>query len=240
MKKVFLGIILLVGASCEYNNIGPRFCYVASAVTSYNVSYFTYNSANELVSYSATGVSSSTIASDGAGNIVSELDNENIQINYTYDERNQLILWTESFTDAPHYNREVKFMYNENGQSVLQQYLLYHVSSSSYILWRYETLSYGSSTGRNYSERKMYDATSALLYTQNYQWDSHPNPYLSNAFFINEPPPSNNILQYTYTLAGGLPQVTNYTYTYNSNGFPLTQTIPGYATIASYTYTNCN
>jgi YD repeat-containing protein len=240
MKKVFLGIILAACASCEYNNIGPRVCFVTSTVTTNIVSYFTYNSANELVSYKASDVTSSILASDAMGNIISELDNGDVQINYTYDEHNRLILWTESFTDPQQYYREVKFMYNSSGQNVLKQYFLYHASSSSYILWRYMTLTYSSTSGRNYSERKLYDANSALLYTENFLWDNHPNPYLSNAFFINEPPPSNNVIQYTLTFAGGSPQVTDYTYTYNSNGFPLTQTIPGYATIASYTYTNCN
>jgi YD repeat-containing protein len=201
---------------------------------------YSYNDNNELISYSSASIYSSTLTYDDSGKIISELDNGDIQIKYTYDQKHQLILWSESIPGYSFDILQYKFFYNEAGQDTLKQTIRYNLSSGSYDITRFERLRYESTKSKNYSERKTYNASSTLLYTENFLWDNRPNPHLTNAFFTNEPPPSNNILQYTFTAAGGLPEVTNYIYTYNSNGFPLTQTIQGFVTIANYTYANCN
>ena len=240
MKKIIFGFAISFITACEYKDISPRICYLATEWgPSKSISY-SYDSKNLLTTYSASNVLSSVLTYNDAGNIISELDNGNIQINYDYDQNNQLILWTQSIANYPASNIQIKFTYNKAGQNILKQYYRYDVASSSYYLINYVESSYPSTRTKSYSKLKTYNATSTLLYTEDFLWDNHPNPYLANPFFINEPPPSNNITQYTFTPAGGVPNVVTYTYTYNNNGFPITQSIPGYGTIAFYTYTNCN
>ncbi len=238
MKKIIPGLVLMLASSCEYKDIGPRICFLESEQTATKSNFYTYNSANELVSYRAPDVFSSTLTNDGSGKIISELDNGNIQINYAYDQSNRLVLWTEASAGNTS-NLQAKFMYNASGQDTLIQYFNYNVSSGTYDLQVYTRLSYTSPTTKNYSERRTYNDLSVLLYTEKYLWDNHPNPYLANAFFTNEPPPSNNILRHEITYAGGNTTVANLSYDYNSNGFPMSQTETGYGVIAYYTYTNC-
>jgi len=240
MKKVIFGFVCAVITACEYKDISPRICYLATEWGPSKTNAYSYDSKNLLTTYSAANVSSSVLTYNDAGNIISELDNGNIQINYDYDQNNRLILWTQSIVNYPASNIQIKFNYNNAGQNILKQYYRYNVTSSSYYLIQYIELSYPSATTKSYSKLKTYNTTSTLLYTEDFLWDNHPNPYLANPFFTNEPPPSNNITQYTYTPAGGVPNVVTYTYTYNHNGFPVTQSIPGYATVGIYTYTNCN
>lgn len=240
MRSIFGLLLVTLLLSCEYKDISPRICYLATEVTPTIANSYFYNENNQLVSYSSPNIYTSTLTYNSAGKIISELDNGGIQIDYTYDEKNQLVLWTESIKGASFYVLQIKFLYNDAGQDTLKQTTRYDFWSGKYYLYRIERLQYSSPKSKNYSERRTYDAASRLLYTENYLWDNHPNPHLTNAFFTNEHPPSNNILQYTFTAAGGTPQVTNYVYTYNGNGFPLTQTIQGYTTVAYYTYTNCN
>ena len=238
--KIILRWLLVVVVSCEYKDIGPRICYLASEQTSSKVNFYTYDDDNELVSYLATNVFSSIITNDGAGKIISELDNGNIHVDYTYDQSNRLVLWTETIDTNPSRNSQVKFMYNDVGQDTLKQVYKYDVSSSSYYLWFYTSLSYSSPGNKNYSQRRTYDDLSTLIFTEKFLWDNHHNPYLTNPFFTNEPPPSNNVLQYELTFVGHIPSVVNYSYEYNSNGFPLSQTEIGNGPVAYYTYTNCN
>jgi YD repeat-containing protein len=240
MKKIILGLAFTVITACEYKDISPRICYLATELSPSKAIFYSYDSKNLLTTYSASYISSSVLTYNDAGNIISELDNGTIQINYDYDQNNRLILWTQSIVNYPASNIQFKFTYNNAGQNILKQSYRYDVTSSSYYLTRYVELSYSSTNTKSYSERKTYSGTSTLLYTENFLWDNHPNPYLANPFFLNEPPPSNNITQYTYTPAGGVPDVGTYTYTYNNNGFPVTQSVPGYATVAFYSYTNCN
>jgi YD repeat-containing protein len=240
MKKIIFGFILVAIAACEYKDIAPHTCYLATEYTPSKAISYSYDSKNVMTTYAAANVLSSVLTYNDAGNIISELDNGNLQINYDYNQNNRLILWTQSIVNYPAGNFQIKFTYNSAGQNILKQSYRYDVNSSSYYLTQYVELSYSSTNTKSYSQRKTYNAASTLLYTENFLWDNHPNPYLANPFFINEPPPSNNITQYTFTPASGVPNIVTYTYTYNSNGFPLTQTVPGYATIAYYSYTNCN
>lgn len=226
--------------SCEYHDTAPAVCYLASEQTQNLSLTYSYDDHNLLTTYTSNHVSSSVLTYDHAGKIISELDNGTIQITYEYDQKNQLVQWTEMIADYPSYNYRIIFSYNNVGQDTLKQYYRYDISSGSYYLWQYQSLRYESNYTRNFSEKRTYDAASTLLYTENFLWDNHPNPHLTNPFFTNEPPASNNVVQYTYTPAGGSPSTTIFAYTYNGNGFPLTQTIPGFSAFATYTYTNCH
>jgi hypothetical protein len=160
-------------------------------------------------------------------------------ITYDYDNRNRIILWSQTVQGSPGRSIQTKFFYNSQDQDTLQQYFKYHSSSNSYYLWRYAR--YDFANHKNYSRIRTYDAaTDTLLYTEEFQWDTHPNPYLTNAFFLNSPPPTNNETLYTLTVAGTPPQTTEFTYTYNSNGFPVEKKVPSYSVpVAVYTYANC-
>jgi YD repeat-containing protein len=174
-----------------------------------------------------------------AGKIVSEVDNQLFAISYTYDDRNRLSLWEQNVQGFPSYNLQTKFFYNSADQDTLQQFFHFNVSTGSYYLWRYARRDFVSQ--KNYSKIRTYDgATNILIYTEDFQWDSHPNPYLNNPFFLNGPPPSNNMTHYAFTMPGYTPQSVDYTYTYNSNGFPLARKIlTDNSTVGQYTYTNC-
>jgi YD repeat-containing protein len=243
MKKIILGAVLISLASCDKTNkIGPNVCYLSSENTYSNSMIYYYNSSNELSSYVTSYIFSSVLTYDGSGKIISELDNGNTQISYNYDKNNRLILWSQVVAGDPSANLQYKFMYNASGQDTLKQLFNYDATSSSYYLSQFQRLTYTAAGTNNYSERRTYDSASTLLLTEDYLWDNHPNPYLTNPFFSNEPPPSNNVIQYSYMPAGQPAQVTIYTYTYNSNRFPVTQMIPANGTtLAShiYIYTNC-
>ena len=238
MNKILLGLVFALAISCEYNTVSPSTCYLASVETGY-LTTFKYNDKNELISYATPSIYSSTLNYDGSGKIISELDNGSILITYKYDNNHRLVLWSEYHTTNPASNFAVSFYYNSAGQDTLKQSYAYDVFNGYYLIG-FTRLSYSSTMNMNYSERKVYNANSVLEYTENFLWDTHPNPYLTNAFFINEPPPSNNVKQYTFTPVGGEASVTDITYTYNSSGFPLTQAIAEYGTTASYSYTNCH
>jgi hypothetical protein len=238
MKKIIGAFIIAVLASCELDNHVPlNLCYLKSEQRLFSDANYTYNQKNELISYSSQNVYSSVLTYDVSGKIVSELDNDYIQITYAYDNKNSLVLWEESVAGTSYL--KMKFNYNSYGQDTLKQLYRYDLEIGSYYLANFVRHYYSSTNTNNYSIRKTYDSTGTLLNTENFIWDSHPNPYLNNAFFLNEMPPTNNVTQYTFIPAGGVPQTTNYTYTYNKNGFPLSQTIPGYGTILVYAYTNC-
>ncbi len=240
MKKVILGSVLAALLSCEYKDIAPAICYLVSEQTLTSYLIYSYDNNHQLTSYSSDQVSTSVLTYDYSGKIIAELDNGNIQITYDYDQKNQLVQWEELIANFPAYNFRTVFAYNAAGQDTLKQYHRYDPSSGSYYLSQFQRLTYASANTKNYSERKTYDGFGNLLFTESFQWDNHPNPHLTNPFFTNEPPPSNNILQSTFTPAGATPVTSSFTYTYNNNGFPLTQSMTGFSTIAVYTYTNCN
>jgi|GEM_PF-2719647 YD repeat-containing protein len=241
MKKVILGLVLAALLACEYKDIAPGICYLASEQTQNATLSYSYDDHNQMISYTSNHVSSSVLTYDNSGKIISELDNGTIQITYDYDQKNQLVQWTEMIANYPSYNYQIAFTYNGAGQDTLKQYYGYDVSLGSYYLLQYQRLSYKSADTKNFSEKKTYNPSSTLLYTENFLWDNHPNPHLTNPFFTNEPPPSNNVVQYTYTPVGAIPSTIAFTYTYNNNGFPLSQTTTsGSSTIAVYTYANCH
>jgi YD repeat-containing protein len=236
MKKCFGGFLFLLFFSCEENDIVPRPCLLASEQS--NI-FYSYNSKNEIVSYSSPSIFSSVLTYDDKGKIISELDNERFQISYSYDKNNRLILWMQNDLGYISSSTQIKFFYNEIDQDTLIQYYTYDAPSSSYHLNHFIRLSYTSSS-KNYAERKTFNPNGTLAYSEKYQWDNHPNPYLSNPFFSNEPPPSNNILQYIYEAPGATPNVTDIEYDYNSNGFPLKQSVKGSGVVTNiYSYSNC-
>lgn len=238
MKKL-LSILLVVLASCTYHDLHEGPCYLASEHNlSGEVSYF-YNAKNELISYSASNVYSSVLSYDDSGKIISEVDNQILSITYSYDDKNRLTLWSQVVQNYTGYNSQIKFFYNALDQDTLQQFYRYNMSSNTYYLWRYARREFVNN--KNYSKVRTFDAnTNVLLYTEEFLWDSHPNPYLTNAFFLNSPPPTNNMTRYTFTNAGAAPETFDYVYTYNSKGFPIEKRDPSNNTfISSYIYTNC-
>ena len=238
MKKIFLGLVFALAISCEYTNVTPRTCYLSSIETAYQTT-FKYNSEYQLISYATPNIYSSTLTYDDSGKIISEFDNGSILVTYKYDQNHRLVLWSEYSTYNPTSNSVVSFFYNSAGQNTIKRYFSFD-PYYGYYMTKFTTLSYASDVNINYSERKVYSADSTLLFTENFLWDTHPNPYLTNAFFINEPPPTNNVTQYTFTPVGGEPTTTKINYTYNASGFPLTQTTAEYGTTAIYSYANCH
>ncbi|MBS1682441.1 MAG: hypothetical protein JST48_12075 [Bacteroidetes bacterium] len=240
MKKLIFVFVLAQAISCRYDDVIKRTCYLAMENTTSNQLTYLYDNNNRMTTYSSSGIYSSVLTYDNAGKIISEVDNDFFTITYTYNTVGQLTLWAQTAQGTSYYNLQSKFFYNSVGQDTLIQYFRFDDSTNNYYLWQYTRLTY-KANNRNFSKRETFDAgTNALIYTEEFLWDTHPNPYLNNPFFINEPPPTNNAIQHTFTVAGGSPQTTAYTYKYNENGFPVEKSIPGYGVIGIYTYAGCN
>ncbi|MGC4020715.1 MAG: hypothetical protein QM734_01620 [Cyclobacteriaceae bacterium] len=241
MKKVLFGFLVAVLASCEKSQVPIKICYLSSELASSTYYAYLYNDKNQVASYTGSGIISSVLTYDSLNRIISEFDNGLLTITYNYDNKSRLTLWTQEMQYDVSHNMKVKFFYNSANQDTLIQYYKYSLSTGGYYMSRFIRLSFSSSNNKNYSRRKTYNATTdTLLYTEDYLWDTHPNPHLSNPFFTNEPPPTNNVTQYTFTPPGGAPQLTTFEYTYNNNGYPLTQYIPGFIQTVKYEYANCN
>lgn len=237
MKNLLYGFALASLISCTYNDIERPICYIQSEMLGGSYHSYGYNGQNRLTSDVYLS-NTATMAYDAHGNIVSESDLPDIQIAYTYNDKNQLIQMDGSSATYISYTWQTKYSYNSNGQFVRLETWQYNTATSSLYLNRYETLEY-SGSNKNYSVRKLFDGANNLLRTQEFQWDNHPNPHLSNPYFANEPPPSNNYTSVKVTPAGGSPYIYNYSYIYNSKGFPARQLYNG-SILNSYTYTNCN
>jgi YD repeat-containing protein len=239
MKKVFYFWLAAALISCEYNNIKLGVCNLASEETLANYATYGYNSRNEIISYSTFYVHSSTLTYDNAGKIISENDNGFSIVTYEYDNKERLVILTQTVQSAPQRNYQIKYYYNSFSQDTLRQLYTYN-SLSEYVLRRNERRNFLSTHNKNYSKIRTYDAaTNTLLYTEDFQWDNHPSPYLRNVFFLNGPPPSNNLTKYSRS-SGSSTQTEEYTYTYNSNGFPLTKTrLSDNVVVRKYSYSSC-
>jgi len=237
MKKI-LAALLVVLAACQNHDLKVDPCFLATEQNLSNSITYSYNGRNQLVSYSTQGIFSSLIVYDDKGRIASEVDNQIIAITYGYDDRNRLTLWTETIAGYPASNTQTKFFYNSLDQDTLQQFYKYDPIANAFYLWRYARRDFANQ--KNYSKIRTFDFTNSLIYTQEFQWDAHPNPYLTNPFFLNSPPSTNNMTKYTFTINGGAPEVSEYVYSYNSKGFPIEKRDPSNnSVISSYTYTNC-
>jgi YD repeat-containing protein len=237
MKSLLYGLALSLLVSCTYKDIDRPMCYVQSEFLNGAYHSYRYDGQNQLIGDFYPG-DNAMMVYNANGNIVSEFDTPDIQVIYTYNTKNQLTQMDGSSATYISYTWQIRYSYNSNGQLVRLETWLYSTTTNSLYLNRYETLAY-STNNRNYSVRKLYDGLDNLLRTQEYQWDTHPNPHLNNPYFANEPPPTNNYTSITVTPAGGSPYVYTYTYVYNNKGFPAKQLYNGNI-LNSYTYTNCN
>ncbi|HTH56890.1 MAG TPA: hypothetical protein VL728_12655 [Cyclobacteriaceae bacterium] len=237
MKNLFYVLALSLLFSCTYNDIARPVCYLQSELLNGAVHSYGYNDRNQLVSDSYPG-DQAVMGYDVHGNIITESDFPDVQISYTYDDKHELTQMDGSSATYPlAYTWRTKYAYNSGGQLVRIESWLFN--GTSLYLARYETLEYSSANTRNYSVRKLYNASDVLLQVVEFQWDNHPNPHLRNPYFTNEPPPTNNITSATITQGGGNPYVYSYTYIYNSKGFPSKLIYNG-TIINAYTYTNCD
>jgi hypothetical protein len=172
---------------------------------------------------------------------VTESDAPDTEITYSYNDQNQLTqMEGSSPTDPLAYNWQAKYSYNSTGQLTKIETWLYSGATSSLYFDHYDLIEYPSSTTRNYSTRKRYDASNNLMWTFTYFWDTNPNPHLKNPYFSNEPPPANNVISLKYTPAGSTTTYSNdYVYNYNDKGFPIRLWFNG-KLLSTLTYTNCD
>lgn len=237
--KYSLYLLALTLVSCSYNDIDRPLCYVQSELLNGFYHSYGYDGQNRLISDIYPG-DNAMLVYDGRGNLVSEFDTPDIQVTYTYNDKNQLVQMDGSSASNPlsTYTWQTRYSYNSGGQMTRLETWLYNTSTNSLYLNRYETLEY-SANNRNYSVRKLYSGSNNLIRTVEYHWDTHPNPHLNSPYFANELPPTNNYTSVKVTPAGGSPYTYNYTYIYNSKGFPVQQLYNGNV-LNAYTYTNCN
>lgn len=240
MKKLFYSLSLVLLSSCYYHDLNLPVCYIQSETLDGVVHNYGYNDKNELVMDSYPG-DNAVMTYDSRGRVVTETDDPDTKITYTYNDKNQLIqMDAVSPSDPLAYNWEAKYSYNSSGQLIKIETWLYSGATSALYFDHYETLEYPSSITNNYSVRKRYDAYDNLMWTYEYFWDTNPNPHLRNPYFSNEPPTTNNLIQLKFQHAGSSTVYSSYyEYNYNEKGFPIRMWNKGNI-ISTLTYTNCN
>jgi len=240
MKRLTYSLYFVMLSSCYYHDTNVPMCYIQSETLDGVVHNYGYNEKNQLIFDSYPG-DNAVMTYDALGRVATEFDNPDSKIIYTYNDQNQLMQMDSSSPSDPlAYNWQAKYTYNSSGQLIKIETWLYSGATSALYFDHYETIEYPSSTTRNYSSRKRYDASDNLHSMITYDWDTYRNPHLINPYFSNEPPPTNNVTALKYTPAGSaIPYSTYYSYNYNDKGFPIRMWNNG-KIISTFTYTNCN
>ena len=178
---------------------------------------YKYDSQGKIISYTSThtGPSSATSTEDFA---------------LTYDANNRVIQEISA-------SSKTISTYNSSGQKVRTEF--YTGTNPNFTLEQYNLYGYSSTSTRNYSTLTQYDASNTLLVTINFTYDTKQNPQA--ALFPFDQLPTNNVTQETFVYPGNHSSVFTNTYTYTSNGFPLTVTAEGNGktTTINYSYKNC-
>lgn len=242
LKSFFLFISVygaFMGCSVK-NDPVASVCYIATVTHTYGsdstVGTYTYTD-NKVVAISGVDNSGSTTTYDynyDSRGRVSAIVGPNASNNatLTYDTRSrisEMILSTS----------KTVFTYNSFDQLVRADTYLNGNSTSTPDY--YSTYIYPSTGTKNYSARMDYDGSHTLRAIFSFAYDTKQNP--EAVIFPTYQLPTNNVTQRTVLYRGSNGSaITDFIYTYNANGFPLTVTEKNgnsYTTTITYTYTNC-
>jgi hypothetical protein len=148
--------------------------------------------------------------------------NKGYTVNYEYNSDGKLIktIYSRPLSTSSEYS---DFSYDANNR-ISRQNLYWEDTKTGYIDYAY-------STEGNLISEMLYYVPAVLGTTTLYEYDNKPNPY---KYFSRLATPGiytnvNNIVKETYTInltvAQGIPevQVTESTYAYNSNGYPISK-----------------
>jgi hypothetical protein len=158
---------------------------------------------------------------DDRRNLIRQEDEarENIFV-LNYDNENRLIEVIYSWKGNVH-NR-FTFDYNGSGQMIEQAY--YSLQLSVLALISYVTYEYPNTRTRNFHLKKHFDSGEVEPYWVNeIEWDSKKSPYNQLPSLHSADRGENNITKIISDYRGDQ-SVINYTYTYNTNGYPVTRT----------------
>jgi YD repeat-containing protein len=232
--KIFLlsAVVSWLLFNCSKNETGPSICYLSSFSGSYSGSYtYTNNKLAGSVEYGTTA----TYTYDSKGNIITINYSDGSIENYTYDANNRKL----TITSPASY--QLKYNYNSSGQLIRRDQLNYNSSTSSFELYSHLTFAYATASDKNWNRMQRFDAANTLIETYEYQYDNKHNPW-TVVWGTSSIETDNNPTQWIYTQSGSSPVTTTITYTYTTNGYPLTSTTTvgsNSPTNATYTYSNC-
>ncbi len=228
---------LLFIEGCSKNDATPSSCQLIN----YNGEVYTYVN-TKLTSGKASCCYSITYSYDNQNRVIQTVENSGSTTTSTlyYDRNNNVIRTIDSDLINQSTSHTI-ITYNSSGQRIKQQSYSYTPSANSNpadsTLLGESTYQYPNTSTHNYSSLSMtiYYSGVPFNYEYTYEYDNKVNPsrHLFNFNPFNET--DNNQVQIAMTSPSSI--TTNYVYTYNSNGYPLTSTADG--TISTYTYSNC-
>lgn len=150
---------------------------------------------------------------------------------YTYNTHGQLA----TSTNPKH--SQVNYTYDSNGQLAKEETSNYNATKGTFELSHSQTFTFADGD-TNPESVSHFDSLGNLQYSVAYLYDELINPFsvLNTANSTTFP---NNIIQQTITQSNLSPVVQTFTFTYNNNGYPLTQTTvlaTGDTETTTYTY----
>lgn len=147
---------------------------------------------------------------------------------FNYDSTGRMVradyLYTDSSGNNPTINIYINYLYNELGQ--LYKTEQYNYNSSSKVFDNTLNINYKYDASGNVIERSMYTADGNLHEKETSTYDDKINPWysLKDYFYYDVTLSKNNLSSETITYPNTPSQNihTDYTYTYDANGYPFT------------------
>jgi hypothetical protein len=182
---------------------------------------FTLAEDGKILTIKSDGVNSevNTISYNVSGQIIKSASPSGVTEYFYTDNRITRSLEHDLANQTSH---ESSYKYNSYGQ--LDQVLFGNFGSS--VLAPYNLYEYSDKTSKNPVLMKMYDKNNNLIGSVSYEFDNRKSPIANSNDLKNiliESFFENNVTKTTYTPVGGSSEVTTITYTFNDEGYPLSE-----------------
>ncbi len=206
----FLLTTVLMSNCWTTNNISPSQCRMTSYNAPYGHETFRYSNGNLISMTDALG-NVATFTYDQQGRVMARTDSDNsttFTYTYSYDSDNRVISINGQLPTT--------YAYNSTGQLIKQ-------SNSDGSYWIFQ---YPDNTTKNFSSTIYYDASGNILLSKTHQYDTKINPFYALLYHFytgqtDELQTPNNVTQMMNTSSGQTSGL-NYSYTYNTKGYPIT------------------